>query len=308
MKLGFVSAILPEYSFEQVIDFAADNSFECVEICCWPVGKEERRYAGVTHIDVTNFTQDKVDEIQAYLKRKNMEISGLGYYPNPLDPDLKQRAVFIEHIKKCIKAANMLGVGKINTFIGKDPARPVSENFAEFKKVWPDIIRYAEENNVKVGIENCPMYFKDEWPGGKNLACSPQIWREMFAAIDSEFFGLNYDPSHLVWQRMDYIKPIWEFKDKIFHFHIKDAKFYQDKYDEVGMFATPLEYHQPKLPGHGDIDWGKTTSALMDIRYKGCAVIEVEDRAFEDTLEDRLKSILLSRDFMRQYIRGDRIS
>lgn len=303
IKLGFVSAILGEYNFEQVIDFAAAEKFDCVELMSWPVGRAERRYAGVTHIDATNLDAAAIEKIDQKLKSKGITISALGYYPNPLDPDLAQRAVYVEHIKKVIHAANLLGIGQMNTFIGKDPAVPISENFVQFKKIWPDIIKYAENENVRVGIENCPMYFKDEWPGGKNLASSPKIWREMFAAIDSPNFGLNYDPSHLVWQRMDYIKPIYEFRDKMFHFHIKDAIFYQDKYNEVGMFAAPLEYHAPKLPGLGDINWGKTFAALTDIGYKGCAVIEVEDRAFEDTLEDRLDSIRLSRDYSRQFVR-----
>ena len=302
MKLGFMSAILPEYTFEQVIDFVSANSMECVEIACWPKGKAERRYAGVTHVDAGTMTQSDAARINAYCQNKNVTISGLGYYPNPLDADLTQRAVFIEHIKKVIKAAQTLGLKNMNTFIGKDPSRPIAENFAEFLKVWPDIIKFAEDCDVKIGIENCPMYFRDEWPGGKNLASSPKLWREMFAAIDSKNFGLNYDPSHLAWQRMDYIKPILEFKDKIFHFHIKDIKFFADRYDDVGMFAAPLEYHTPKLPGLGDIDWGKTISALTEIRYKGCTVIEIEDRAFEDTLQDRLDSIILSRNFMRQFI------
>jgi len=302
MKLGFLSAILPEYSFEQVIDFAAANGFACVEIPAWPKGKAERRYAGVTHIDMDTLDKSKADSINGFLNEKGVRISGIGYYPNPLDPDIAKRKVYIEHIKKCISGARMLGLQNMNTFIGKDPARPISENMAEFEKVWPDIIKFAEDNGVKVGIENCPMYFIDEWPGGKNLASSPKIWREMFSIIDSECFGLNYDPSHLVWQRMDYIKPIYEFANKIFHLHIKDAKFYGDKFNEVGIFATPLEYHAPKLPGLGDIDWRRFVSALTDIRYKGCAVIEVEDRAFEDTLQDRLDSILLSKRFMNQHI------
>ena len=302
MKLGFMSAILPEYSFEQVIDFAAENGFDCVEIPAWPKGKAERRYAGVTHINMDALDKSEAERISDYLKEKGVFISGIGYYPNPLDPDIAQRTKFIAHIKKCIVGAALLGLQNFNTFIGKDPARPVSENMAEFKKVWPDIIRFAEDNGVKVCIENCPMYFKDEWPGGKNLAVSPQIWREMFSIIDSNYFGLNYDPSHLVWQRMDYVKPIYEFKDKIFHFHIKDAKFYADKFNEVGIFAAPLDYHAPKLPGLGDIDWGRVVTALADIRYRGCTVIEVEDRAFEDTLQDRLDSVLLSKRFMEQYI------
>jgi sugar phosphate isomerase/epimerase len=302
MKLGFMSAILPEYSFQDIIDFAAVIDLKCVEIMCWPKEKAERRYAGVTHIDVDGLNKDGAAKINSYLRNKKILISALGYYPNPLDSDLENRKKVIEHIKKCIKSTNILGLKNFNTFIGKDPLKPIKDNLEEFKKVWPEIIKYAESYDVKIGIENCPMYFRDEWPGGKNLASSPKIWREMFSIIDSKYFGLNYDPSHFVWQRMDYIKPIYEFKDKIFHFHIKDARFYADKYNDVGIFAPPLDYHKPKLPGQGDIKWDSVISALMDIGYKGCAVIEVEDRAFEETLQDRLNSVILSRKFMSQYI------
>ncbi len=302
MKLGFLSAILPEYSFNQVIDFAAENGFACVEIPAWPKGKAERRYAGVTHIDMDTLDKSEVSRINDYLSEKGVFISGIGYYPNPLDPDAEQRSVAVEHIKKCIRGAAALGLKNVNTFIGKDPSRTISDNMEQFKKVWPDIIKCAEDNGIKIGIENCPMYFKDEWPGGKNLASSPRVWSDMFSIIDSDCFGLNYDPSHFIWQRMNYIKPIYEFADKIFHFHIKDSKFFEDKFNEAGVFAAPLDYHSPKLPGLGDINWGRVVSALTDISYKGCAVIEVEDRAFEDTLQDRLYSIQLSKTFMNQYI------
>jgi sugar phosphate isomerase/epimerase len=97
------------------------------------------------------------------------------------------------------------------------------------------------------------IFTKDEWPGGNNLATTPVIWRRMFAETDSEFFGLNYDPSHLLWQQMDYIRPLYEFKDKLFHIHLKDARVYPEKLDEVGIMAYPLEFHTPKLPGLGDI-------------------------------------------------------
>ena len=304
MKLGFLSSILPEYTFEQVIDFAADNGFACVELACWPAGKAERRYAGVTHIDMDSLDDARAEYIRNYCEKKNVQISGIGYYPNPLTEDLEQRAVFIDHIKACIKGAQKLGVPVVNTFVGRKRNADAEENWQEFLKVWPDLIQFAEEHGVKIGIENCPMFFKTEWPNGDNIACSPAFWRKMFAQIPSPNFGLNYDPSHLVWQRMNYTKPILDFRDRIFHFHIKDAIFYQDKYDEVGIFAAPLEYHQPKLPGQGDIEWGKVFAALNDAGYKGNVVIEVEDRAYEDTLEDRLESILLARDYIRQYIRS----
>lgn len=303
MKLGFVSAILAEYSFEQLIGYASSIGMDCVEIASWPVGKAERRYAGVTHIDMDALDNAKVAYIQNYLEEKGVELSAIAYYPNPLDADPAVRDSAFSHIKKCITGAHKLGLKNMNTFVGKNPKLSISENMENFKKYWPDIIKFAEDNDVKIGIENCAMFFTmDEWPGGKNLASTPAIWTELFSIIDSPNFGLNYDPSHLVWQQMDYIQPIYDFAEKIFHFHIKDVSFYKDRYDKVGMMATPLEYHQPKLPGLGDINWNKTISALYDIKYPGMAVIEVEDRAFEGSLEDRLKSIQLSMRYMKNFI------
>jgi len=300
MKLGFLSAILPEYSFDQIIDYAAELGLKSVELACWPEGKAERRYAGVTHINADNYQKAAILEKQA---ATGVSISGLGYYPNPLTPDLQQRSVFIEHLKKLIKVAADLDVNLINTFIGKDRFASIDDNFKEFDKVWPDIIKYAEDNGVAVCIENCAMYFtNDEAPGGNNLACTPAIWERMFGVIPSKNFGLNYDPSHFIWMQMDYIKPIHCFADRIKHFHVKDAKFYKDKYDKVGVFAPPLEYHQPKLPGLGDVNWGSIVAALNDVGYKGSMIIEIEDRAYEVDLEARLDSVRLAKNFMSQYV------
>lgn len=302
MKLGLQSAILAELSFEEVVDFAAEKGFSCIEMMCWPLGKADRRYAGVTHIDVTSLDDEKAAYIKNYIKQKNIEIS-LGYYPNPLDPDVEKSKVYVEHIKKMITAANKLGVKVVNSFIGRDKTKNVEENLKKFKEVWTPIIKLAEENDVKVAIENCPMLFtNDEWPGGNNLATTPEIWRRMFAEIPSDYFGLNYDPSHFIWQMMDYIRPIYEFKDKIFHVHIKDVKIFKHKLDNVGIMATPLEFSSPKLPGLGDVDWSKFVSALTDIRYNGFACIEVEDKAFEANLQDRKDSIALSKRFINQFI------
>ncbi|MBU3113288.1 sugar phosphate isomerase/epimerase family protein [Clostridium lacusfryxellense] len=303
MKLGFVSAILGELGFEEVINYASENGFSCVEMMCWPVGKAERRYAGVTHIDVDGMDEKRAAYINDYTKSKGVEISALGYYPNPLDPDAEKSKFYGEHIKKIIKAANILGVKTVTTFIGKDKNKTVEENLIKFKEVWTPIINYAQENNVQIAIENCPMIFtKDEWPGGLNLATTPDIWRKMFKLIPNLNFGLNYDPSHFVWQQIDYIKPIYEFKDRIFHVHFKDIKIYKDKLDDVGIMATPLQYISPKLVGLGDVDWGKYVSALTDIGYRGFACIEVEDKAFEDSIDSIKESITISRNYMRQFI------
>ncbi len=303
MKLGFVSAIVPEISFEELIDFASANGFKCVEVCCWPLGKVERRYAGVTHIDVDTLDESSANYINTYLKNSGIEISALGYYPNPLDPDIEKRNFFVSHIKKVIDASALIGVNRINTFIGRDKNRSVDENFEVFSGVWKPLIQYAESKKVRVGIENCPMIFtKDEWPGGNNLATTPAIWRRMFKEIQSDFFGLNYDPSHLLWMQMDYVRPLYEFKDKIFHVHFKDARINRDKLNDVGIMAAPLEFHSPKLPGLGDIDWGKFVSALNDIGYKGHACIEVEDKNYEGSLVERKHALTLSKRYLMQFI------
>jgi sugar phosphate isomerase/epimerase len=303
MKLGFVSAILFDYSLEQVLQLAAAEGFECVEVMCWPRGKAERRYAGVTHVEVEQLDAASASKIKDQLCKANVSISGLGYYPNPLAPDRKEAEVYIEHIKKVIAAAPKLGVNVVNTFIGRDWKLSVEDNWPRFREVWPPLIKFAEDHGVRIGIENCPMLFtNDEWPGGKNLAQSPAIWRRMFEEIPSASFGLNLDPSHLVWQQMDYLQPIYEFKDRIFHVHAKDAKLDRPRLNEVGILATPLQWHRPKLPGLGDVNWSKFISALTDVGYQGPLCIEVEDRAFEANLDLRKASLRQSRKYLSQFL------
>lgn len=303
IKLGIQSAILGDLTFDELIDFAALQGFACVEIMCWPNQADKRKYAGVTHLDVDTLDENAVRHIKEKLHQRNVYISGLGYYPNPLDPDQEKSDFFISHIKKIIDAAVRLDVGIVNTFIGSDPAKHDDENFETFRRVWPPVIRYAEERNIRIGIENCPMFFtKDEWPSGKNLAHSPALWRKIFNEIPSPNFGLNYDPSHLVWQMMDYVKPIFEFREKIFHVHIKDAKILWDQINEHGLLVTPNHYHTPKLPGLGDINWGSFFSALYETGYSGAACVEVEDRAFEGSLENRKISLIQSRNYLRQFV------
>ena len=290
-------------SFEEMIDTISSLGYECVEAACWPSGKAERRYAGVSHIDVDELSEAKAEYILNYCKEKNVEISSLAFYPNTMDGDLEKRKANIEHLKKVIAASQKLGIGMVTTFIGRDHTKSVEENLKLFEEIWPDIIRFAEEHRVKVAIENCPMLFDEtQWPGGQNLATTPKIWRRMFEIIPSGNFGLNYDPSHFVWQMMDYIKPMYEFRDRIFHVHYKDIKLYKDRLDDAGTMAYPLEYMAPKLPGLGDVDWAKYVSALTDIGYNGYTCIEVEDKSFEGTHEDVIRSLKLSARYMRQFV------
>ncbi|HRJ45612.1 MAG TPA: sugar phosphate isomerase/epimerase family protein [Caldilineaceae bacterium] len=303
MQLGFVSAILADLSGQEVLEFAAQSGFDCVEVMCWPKGKAERRYAGVTHIDVNGFGKAEAAAVQGWQQASGVSISALGYYPNPLTPDLAEAQVYIDHIQKVIMAAEMLEIGVVNTFIGRDWHRSIDDNWPRFLEVWRPLIAYAESHGVRIGIENCPMAFSnDEWPGGKNLAIAPAVWRRMFNDIPSDNFGLNFDPSHLVWQQIDIGQAIREFAGKFVHVHAKDARVDKHRLHEVGILGTPLQFHTPKLPGLGDVDWGEFYSHLSDAGYNGPVCIEVEDRAYEGSLERRKVSLVQSGRYLRQFM------
>lgn len=305
MKLGFVSAILDQSNYEEMMDIASDLGFECVEVACWPQGKAERRYAGVSHIDAERVLEDEAyaKHILDYAAEKNVEISSLAYYPNTLDPDLEKRQAAVDHLMALIKASAKLGINMVTSFIGRDQSKTVEENLEIVKEVWPPIIKLAEEQGVKVAIENCPMLFgADQWPGGQNLMTTPANWKKVFEILPSDNFGINYDPSHFVWQMIDYIKPIYEFKDKIFHVHYKDIKVYRDRLNDCGIMAYPLDFMSPKLPGLGDVDWGKYVSALTDIGFDGYTCIEVEDKAFEGSKEKVEDSLVLSQRYLKQFV------
>lgn len=303
MQLGLVSAILDQSDFYEMIDIVAENGLDCVEVACWPAGKAERRYAGVSHIDTDNLTKEQAEEYRDYAAEKKVAISALAYYPNPLDENLEKRQRVIDHIYSVIDAAKLMEINLVTTFIGRMPTKTISENLKEVEKVWKPILTYAEKQKVKIAIENCPMLFtEDEWPGGQNLMTTPALFRKIFDLLDSDYLGLNYDPSHFVWQQMDYLAPIYEFNDKLFHVHYKDIKVCWNKLQEVGVMATPLEYMSPKLPGLGDVDWGKYVSALTDIGYSGYTCIEVEDRAYESDYEDVKRSIKQSTHYLRNFV------
>ena len=308
MKLGFFTAILPDLSFERVVDFAADQNFSCLEVACWPAGKAERKFAGVTHIDITGLTQAQADDINGLCADRKVSLSALGYYPNPLDPDPTVSKKAVEHFKKVIVAASKLGLKNANTFVGRDWTKTIDENWPRFLKVWKPVIAFAEDQGIKVGIENCPMSFtKDEWPGGKNLATSPAIWRRMFSDIASPNFGLNYDPSHFVLQRMDPISPLAEFRHKLFHLHAKDLLVHQQRLNEVGIFSFPKEWHTPRIPGFGEVDWPKFMARLYEVGYDGPVCIEIEDDTFGKTLPGRQTALKVARNVLAPYfLRAER--
>ena len=301
MKLGLLTAAFPDMSLAEVAEWAASEGFETLEVACWPAaGGERRRYAGVSHLDVESFDPDEVREL---LGRHGLEISSLAYYPNNLDPDDAQREQVNAHLLKVVDAAARLGVRTVGTFVGNDRSRPYPENLERFKEIWPPLVAHAEERGVRIAIENCPMVFSwDEWPGGNNLAATPAAWDDMFEAISSESFGLNLDPSHLVWQMIDYERAVYDYADRIFHVHAKDMELRRDGLYRHGVTSLGMGWQTPRLPGLGEVHWNRFIAALYAVGYDSYISIEHEDRAFEGNVDIVKRGFLIARNALRPYI------
>jgi sugar phosphate isomerase/epimerase len=299
-----LTAAFPTQSLDEVSSWASQSGFSAIEIAVWPAGgKVERRYAGTAHIDVRGLSRSDADRIVDDLAKKGLTISSLAFYPNPLDPDAAVSAAAFEHLRHVIVAADMLRVPVVGTFAGRDKSQSIDANFDRFSEVWPDLVHFAGDHGIKIAIENCPMIFSgDEWPGGNNLACSPANWRRMFEIIPDDNFGLNFDPSHLVWQFIDIPRAIREFGKRIFHAHAKDLEVRRDGLYEQGVMSAGVGWQVPRLCGLGDVDWSAFFGALYATGYDHVVSIEHEDRNFEGSVEKVRRGFEIARDNLKPFV------
>ena len=304
MKLGILTAPFPDTPLTEVAAWAGSVGFEALEIACWPKSAgPSRRYAGTSHIDVAALSKAEAGEIVAALGEKGQTVSALGYYPNPLHPDAEHRATVIAHLKKVIEAAGLMGVGVVNTFCGGDARQTVDDNWQEALKVWPALIAHARDHGVRLAFENCPMIFShDEWPGGHNIAYSPYVWRRIIETWDGAV-GMNFDPSHLVWQMIDQARFIREFGAHMLHVHAKDLMIDRDGLYERGIMSAGMGWQVPRMPGLGDVNWNTIFSGLYRAGYDGPVIIEHEDRRFEGSDEAVKRGFLLARDVLRPFVK-----
>ena len=303
MKLGLLTAALPGMTLQEVARWAADSGYQMLEIACWPASAgKARRYAGVTHIDVDTLDAAGAKEIRSMLDGLGLDISSLAYYPNPLHPDPAHRETVVAHLKRVIDAAQLLEVPIVGSFVGADQTKSAHENMEHFPGVWVPIVRYAAERGIKIAIENCPMLWHDTWPGGQNVAYSPAIWKQMFEAIPDDNFGLNMDPSHLIWQFIDEVRVIRDFKDRIFHVHAKDMEIDRELLYQGGVLTAGVGWAIPRLPGLGEVRWGPFMSALYAVGYDYVVSVEHEDRAFEATEDLVKRGFYLTRDVLKPFI------
>lgn len=302
MKLGLLTVPFAAQSLTEVTDWSAANHFTALEIACWPrQTTEARRYAGTCHIAVEGLRQPQADDIRAELTAKGIEISALGYYPNPLHADAGHRDQVLSHLSHVIAAAAMLNVKTVNTFVGGDRALSLDQNWARAEQIFPPILAHAAAHGVTLAFENCPMIFSpDEYPGGHNIAYAPRAWRRILNAWD---VGMNYDPSHLVWQMIDQPRFIREFGPKIIHVHAKDLMIDRDGLYENGIMSLGMGWQIPRMPGLGEVNWAETFAGLYRAGYDGAVIIEHEDRDFEGSDAAIKRGFLLARDVLQPFVK-----
>ncbi len=304
MYIGFLTVCLGNMPLREKAEWAAKNGFKSLEVACWP-HENDRDYSSCD-IDVSNLTEDEAGKIKGYINDLGLRITSLAYYDNNLHHEPSRRAFINNHLKKCIDAAVMLDVATVGTFVGRNINKSIKDNFDEFEKVFGDLVGYAQNKGVKLIIENCPM---EGWqlPGQPGtISFTPELWREMFRRVPNKNFGLNYDPSHLRFQLIDYIKPIVEFKDRIFHVHAKDSEVFEDKLAEYGVFNKQLDgeggYWQFRMPGLGQVDFAAVIKALRDVGYDDVLSIEHEDPLYEGSEEKVKKGLILGREFLEKLV------
>jgi sugar phosphate isomerase/epimerase len=304
MQLGILTAPFADTPLDEVADYAASAGFEALEIACWPqAGAEKRRYAGTAHLPIEDMTAARGSEIMGMLKSKGLTVSGLGYYPNPLHSDASHREAVTSHLSKVITAASLMGVKVVNTFVGADRTLTVDQNWARATEVFDPIVAHARDSGVTLAFENCPMIFsQDEWPTGHNIAYAPRIWRRIFDTW-GDAVGMNYDPSHLVWQMIDANRFVREFGSRMVHVHAKDLMIDRDGLYDHGILSAGIGWQIPRMPGLGEVDWQDFFATLYRAGYDGPIIIEHEDRTFEGSEEKIKRGFALARDTLRPYVK-----
>ena len=291
MKLGFLTACLPNRSLDQLVPWAAENGFEALEVAAWP-DLGDRPFTA-THLDAEKIDKAGAEQVRALFETHGLTLSSLAFYDNNLHPNPAERDAINAHVMKTIDAAALLGCPTVGTFIGRDPTQTVSENLREAEKLFAPMVEHAGEQGVKVVIENCVMegWHPDGYPG--NLAYSPELWEWMF----SLGLYLNYDPSHLVWMGIDPVAAVRPYVDRVAHAQAKDIEVFPERRNRYGFPGRAVGREDPwdvgwwryRVPGLGQVDWVRVVDALYEGGFDGVLSVEHEDPVWGGT-EDRIET------------------
>ncbi|MDA8297288.1 MAG: sugar phosphate isomerase/epimerase [Actinomycetota bacterium] len=287
MKLGLLTACLPNLKLADVAQFAASLGIEALEVAAWPATGD--RPFTASHLDVERLSPGRSDDLVGELATLGLSVSALAYYDNNLAPDLEERRRIHEHLHACIDAAALMGCGIVGTFVGRDPAKSVAENLREAKREFAPLVSHANDAGVRLAIENCVMegWHPDGYPG--NLAYSPELWEWMF----SLGLYLNFDPSHLCWMGIDPAEAVRPYVDQVIHAQAKDIELFPERRNRYGYPGRAVQRPDPwdtgwwryRIPGLGQVDWRRVLDVLYEGGFEGTVSIEHEDPVWGGTTE-----------------------
>lgn len=277
MEIGILTAPFRNESLDHVIEFAAGNGFDALEVVATP---------GSRHIDPATLTARQAREITAKVEKQGLRISSLACYTNVTDPDPKRRQATVNHLLKTVDAAHALGVDVVCAMAGMpQPGLTRMETIEKVvPKVYPRILKHAARKGVRIALEN--------WTATniRNL----QEWDRIFEVVPDDNFGLNFDPSHLFWQGIDPIEAVSRYAHRIFHVHAKDTEVQVHRLRYLGNQAGG--WWRYVIPGLGDIAWGPFIGALRRIGYNSVLSIEHEDGA-----QGREEGFIRGMNYLRQF-------
>jgi sugar phosphate isomerase/epimerase len=277
MEIGFLTWYFKQSSLEELFAWAAENTFSGLELDSCP---------------------DDVNRVKALIARyPQVKVHCLGRSLNYLVGTQVERLERAALLQRDIEIAAELGIGVINIFAGRDPYKTVKENLPIFKEVFTHLAEKAEKFNVHLAMENCAQ--RNWWPAGGNLAHTPELWRTLFELVPSPALGLTFDPSHFVWQGMDYLKATREFGSRIYWAHAKDCEIHEDVLVDRGIYGSDWWHY--RLPGWGKVDWPGFFTALREVGYQGPIGIEHEDRYWNHDDTELKHGLVMARNFLKRF-------
>ena len=260
MQVGLLTAPYRGETMETVLEFATGAGFDALEIDVRP---------GCKHLSV-EMEEGEAASIIARVRDAGLEVSQLSCFTDISDPDKSERERNQQALYAAVEMASANGVENVGCLAGKpccemDRYQTIDEIAAPF---FNDLCPQAAEMSVRFAMEN--------WFATNIMHLGH--FEHIFEAVPHDNFGLNFDPSHLYHQQIDYLHAVEVFAGRIFHTHAKDTEIVQHRLRWLGN-RDERSWWRYVIPGFGEIDWGVYIARLRDNGFDGVLSIEHEDRA-----------------------------
>jgi sugar phosphate isomerase/epimerase len=298
--IALLTAQWADLPFTTVCELASKWGYDGLEIACWGDHFDIHRA-----VNEPGYVEDRKEILASYnLKAWALanHLVGQAVCDNPIDerhqgilPErlwgdgeaegVRQRAA--EEMKDAARAAAKMGIPTVVGFTGSSiwhtvamfppvPAEMIERGYQDFADRWNPILDVFDEEGVRFAHEVHPSEIAyDYWTTKRSLE----------AIGHRPAFGLNFDPSHFMWQDLDPVGFLWDFQDRIYHVHLKESRKQLD--GRNGRLGSHLPWADPRRgwdfvsTGHGDVPWESIFRMLNFIGYEHSMSVEWEDAGMD---------------------------